>query len=71
MQGNPTVLSILLIFCELTVFSYQPLSSIHCYYRNQTKNSIGTPLLTDNQGGSRDADEWLNWNSEEKQHHSK
>lgn len=39
--------------------------------RNQMKNSTDTPLLSDNQGGSKDADEWLNWNSEEKQQHSK
>lgn len=41
------------------------------YYRNQTKDSIGTPLLSDNRGSSGDVEEWLNWNSEEKRQHSK
>ncbi|KAJ9575620.1 hypothetical protein L9F63_007554, partial [Diploptera punctata] len=36
--------------------------------RNQTKDNIGTPLLTDNRGSAKDMDEWLNWNSEDKQH---
>ncbi|XP_021926534.1 ADP-ribosylation factor GTPase-activating protein 1 isoform X2 [Zootermopsis nevadensis] len=38
--------------------------------RNKMDN-IATPLLTDNQGTSRDVEEWLNWNSEEKQQNSK
>jgi hypothetical protein len=35
------------------------------------KDNIATPLLTDNQGSSRDVEEWVNWNSEEKQQYSK
>jgi len=41
------------------------------HYRNQMKDSIGTPLLTANQGVSRDVEEWPVWNSDEKQKHSK
>jgi len=36
--------------------------------RNQTKDSTGTPLLSDTSRSSRDVEEWLNWNSDDKQH---
>jgi len=41
------------------------------YYRNQTKDSTGTPLLSDNSSSSRDVEGWLNWNSDDKQQYSK
>ncbi|PSN48752.1 hypothetical protein C0J52_08922 [Blattella germanica] len=36
--------------------------------RNQSKDNIGSPLLTENRGNSAYVEEWLNWNSEEKSH---
>ncbi|XP_069701158.1 ADP-ribosylation factor GTPase-activating protein 1 isoform X2 [Periplaneta americana] len=39
--------------------------------RNQAKDNISSPLLTENRNSSRDVEEWLNWNSDEKQQHSK
>jgi len=34
------------------------------------KDSTGTPLLSDNNKSSKDVEEWLNWNSDDKQQYS-